>query len=206
MVFSRQEYWSGCHFLLQGIFPTQGLNPGLHCRQILYWLSDEGNSHRRNVEMIYNVVLVSGVQQSYSLYIYILFQILFHYRLLQDIGYSSLCCTVGPCCLSIFYSFVSVNLKLLIYPPSPWESLFLTGEIIYWAMMNFHKHLLCWGLVLIQFLKYYTWFLFYKWLFQINRPSQPLLLMKYIDCMWQVLCYPVHFCFHLILTLTLGSL
>ena len=30
----------GCHFLLQGIFPTQGLNPGLlHCRQTLYRLS-----------------------------------------------------------------------------------------------------------------------------------------------------------------------
>ena len=29
--------------LLQGIFPTQGLNPGLpHCRQILYHLSEEG--------------------------------------------------------------------------------------------------------------------------------------------------------------------
>ena len=28
----------GCHFLLQGIFPTQGLNPGLpHYRQTLYW-------------------------------------------------------------------------------------------------------------------------------------------------------------------------
>ena len=27
----------GCHALLQGIFPTQGLNPGLrHCRWILY--------------------------------------------------------------------------------------------------------------------------------------------------------------------------
>ena len=27
----------GCHSLLQGIFPTQGLNLGLlHCRQILY--------------------------------------------------------------------------------------------------------------------------------------------------------------------------
>jgi len=27
----------GCHFLLQGIFLTKGLNPGLlHCRQILY--------------------------------------------------------------------------------------------------------------------------------------------------------------------------
>ena len=30
--------------LLQGIFPTQGLNPGLgHCRQILYLLSHKGN-------------------------------------------------------------------------------------------------------------------------------------------------------------------
>ena len=34
----------GCHALLQGIFPTQGLNPGLpHCRQILYHLSHQGN-------------------------------------------------------------------------------------------------------------------------------------------------------------------
>ena len=32
----------GCHFLLQGIFPTQGLNPGLlYCRQILYCLSHQ---------------------------------------------------------------------------------------------------------------------------------------------------------------------
>ena len=28
MGFSRQEYWSGCHALLQGIFPIQGSNPG----------------------------------------------------------------------------------------------------------------------------------------------------------------------------------
>ena len=34
----------GCHFLLQGIFPTQGLNPGLpHCRQMLYCLSHQGS-------------------------------------------------------------------------------------------------------------------------------------------------------------------
>ena len=34
--FFRQEYWSGCHFLFQGIFLTQKLNPGLlHCRQTL---------------------------------------------------------------------------------------------------------------------------------------------------------------------------
>ena len=34
----------GCHALLQGIFPTQGLNPGLpHYRQILYCLSHRGS-------------------------------------------------------------------------------------------------------------------------------------------------------------------
>ena len=34
----------GCHSLLQGIFPTQGLNPCLlHCRQILYRLSHQGS-------------------------------------------------------------------------------------------------------------------------------------------------------------------
>ena len=33
-----------CHFLLQGIFLTQGLNPGLQCcRQILYRLSHQGS-------------------------------------------------------------------------------------------------------------------------------------------------------------------
>ena len=34
----------GSHALLQGIFPTQGSNPGLrHCRQILYQLSHKGS-------------------------------------------------------------------------------------------------------------------------------------------------------------------
>ena len=34
----------GCHFLLQGIFPTQGLSPGLpRCRQTLYRLSHQGS-------------------------------------------------------------------------------------------------------------------------------------------------------------------
>ena len=36
----------GCHFLLQGIFLTQGSNPGLpHCRQMLYPLSHQGSHH-----------------------------------------------------------------------------------------------------------------------------------------------------------------
>ena len=34
----------GCYALLQGVFPTQGSNPGrLHCRWILYQLSHQGS-------------------------------------------------------------------------------------------------------------------------------------------------------------------
>ena len=44
MEFSSPEYWSGCLSLLQGIFPTQGLKPGVpHCRRILYQLSHKGS-------------------------------------------------------------------------------------------------------------------------------------------------------------------
>ena len=35
MGFPRQEYWSGCPFLIQGIFLTQGLNLCL-----LHWQAD----------------------------------------------------------------------------------------------------------------------------------------------------------------------
>ena len=35
MEFPRQEYWNDCHFLLQGIFPTQGSKPWL-----LNWQAD----------------------------------------------------------------------------------------------------------------------------------------------------------------------
>ena len=38
MGFSRQEYWSGFHFLLQGIFLTQGSNPCL--LPLLHWQAD----------------------------------------------------------------------------------------------------------------------------------------------------------------------
>ena len=39
---------TGVCFLLQGFFPTQGLNPGLsHCRHTIYHLSNQGSSHCR---------------------------------------------------------------------------------------------------------------------------------------------------------------
>ena len=47
---------------------------------------------------------------------YILFLIIFHHVLSQETGYSSLCCTVGPHCLSILNGIVaSTNPKF----PSP---------------------------------------------------------------------------------------
>ena len=54
--FSRQEYWKWVsHSLLQGIFLTQGLNPGiLHCRNTLYHLSHHGRPWRIPV---FNLVL-----------------------------------------------------------------------------------------------------------------------------------------------------
>ena len=76
-------------------------------------------------------MLVADVQQSdsflyidiqfcmYSLNISILFQIVFHYRLIQDTEYSSLFYTVGLC-YYLYVVVVSVNPKLIIYPsPQP---------------------------------------------------------------------------------------
>ena len=58
------------------------------------------------VQLIYNVVLVSAVQQSDSvihIHISILFQIPFPFSLLQSTEQSSLCSTVGPCWLSVLH-------------------------------------------------------------------------------------------------------
>ena len=45
----RKNIGVGCHALLQGIFPTQGSNPGLlHCWQVLYSLS-----HQRSPIYVY---------------------------------------------------------------------------------------------------------------------------------------------------------
>ena len=46
----RQKYWSGCHFLLQGIFPTQGLNPCLlHSQADSLPLSHQGSPLREDI-------------------------------------------------------------------------------------------------------------------------------------------------------------
>ena len=58
------------------------------------------------VQLIYNV-LFQVYSKVFSVCLCVLFSpVLFHYRLLQDIDYSSLCYTVNPCCLSISYIVV----------------------------------------------------------------------------------------------------
>ena len=45
--FAGENTGAGCNFLLLGIFPTQGSNPGLlHCRQTLYHLSHQGTPQK----------------------------------------------------------------------------------------------------------------------------------------------------------------
>ena len=69
--------------------------------------------------MLCRSLLYSRVTQFYT-YIRSFLNILFHYGLSQEIGYSSLCYTVRPCCLSI------LNVIVCIYQPqipSPFLSL-----------------------------------------------------------------------------------
>ena len=54
----------GCQALLQGIFPTQGSNPGLSpCRQLLYHLI-----HQESTETIANQLLADSYQNSISVW------------------------------------------------------------------------------------------------------------------------------------------
>ena len=81
MEFSRQEYWIGCHFLLQGIFCTRGSNLHLlHCRrQILYhWATKEKKStginiliHTFLIQNITSVLIFLHSHQSWVLALYL---------------------------------------------------------------------------------------------------------------------------------------
>ena len=51
------------HALLQGIFQTQGSNPGLlHFRQILYCLSHQRTAHSGILNLSYAIVLKYGIR------------------------------------------------------------------------------------------------------------------------------------------------
>ena len=80
-----------------------------------------------------------------------LFHIRFHYRLLQDVEYSFLRYTVGPCCLSILYivmyiCWVSLVAQPVKNTPEMWETWVLTLD---WEdpleeVMATHSSILAW--------------------------------------------------------------
>ena len=60
----------GCHFLLQGIFLTQGLNSSLlHCRQILYCLSRQGSPSLALRSYSIKVFLIFLNSHNYAIFI-----------------------------------------------------------------------------------------------------------------------------------------
>ena len=62
--FPGQNTGVGSLSLLQGIFPTQGLDPGLlHCRQILYHLSYQGSPFR-GIGSLKGWALITGIYTS----------------------------------------------------------------------------------------------------------------------------------------------
>ena len=87
--YSRPEYKNtrvGSYSLLQGIVPTQGLNPGLpHCRQILYQLSHQGSIYTYTHTHTHTYIYI------YTHTYICIFFIFFHFDLSQDVEYSSLC-------------------------------------------------------------------------------------------------------------------
>ena len=131
--FSRQGYWNGVPF------PSPSEDYKVRCLILLYRTSFLLffilYVFFIEIQLFYNIMLVSSVQHSDSiiyvcvcvcvcacacaciymqyiyLYIqlYIPFQILFLYRLLEIIDYISLCCTVGPHWLSILYMVAVSN-------------------------------------------------------------------------------------------------
>ena len=55
--FSRQEYWSGCHALLQGIFPIQGSSP--HLFWFLHWqASSSATWEAPNIQLELKLLLI----------------------------------------------------------------------------------------------------------------------------------------------------
>ena len=69
------------------------------------------NLFLNEVFFIYNIVLISGIQQSNSFihtHISTFFQMIFCYKLLQNIEYRSLCYTVGPFWLPILNTILII--------------------------------------------------------------------------------------------------
>ena len=87
MGFPGQEYWSGLPCPPTRDFPNPGIEPVSLRSPALAGMFFTASTPGKPYTCIYKYI--------YS------FCIVFHYGLLQDIEYNSLCCSEGPCCLFI---------------------------------------------------------------------------------------------------------
>ena len=121
MGFSRQECWSGLPFLSPGDLPDPGIKPGSPALQADGLPSEPPGKlffFFLNIYLLkYNWLTMFQVHSKLiqlCIYTYIVFEIIFHYRLLQYIDYSSLWYTVNICCLLHIY-FLIRNLAFYSY-------------------------------------------------------------------------------------------
>ena len=79
------------HTLLQGIFPTQGSNPGLsHCSQILYHLSHHRSSNIWNITVLFVCVELLLIILMVSLNLHIYFKIIYGIQRILDFATSEM--------------------------------------------------------------------------------------------------------------------
>ena len=108
MEFSRQEYWSGLPFPPPRNLPEPGMklsslaSPALTGK--FFTTGPPGKPCA-------NVIETNSFSFFFFTHIYISKIILFHYGLSQDIQYSSLCYTLGPCCLSVLNCNTFLHLR-----------------------------------------------------------------------------------------------
>ena len=109
-------------------------------------------------------MFVSSVQKNDSVtkvictHLYFLFQIIFHYRLLQDIEQSSLCYTVGLHCLSVLYTIVCICDSIFRFFKIP----YISSIIRYLSLFDL-IHSVCQLQVHLCCCKWHYFPLFYCW-------------------------------------------
>ena len=140
----------GCHFLLQGIFPTQGLNPGLlNCRQTLYRLSHQGSPGC----LVGSLNLWIPVCQCWEVFLFLLFSDFPSFPSPVSLYH---CDSSPPCFLLFLLEFL-----LFIYQSS-WISLLI------FSLFNFPSYFLCPLSSTLPSILLLTFFSFLMWCFSFS--------------------------------------
>ena len=89
-----------CHFLLQGIFLTQGMNPGfLHCRQIFFFFLQPWTSQFEYLQLLFYVKMLNSYQTLYSILLgHFPLHFMSHFR--QELFPRITICLIVCCCCS----------------------------------------------------------------------------------------------------------